>query len=130
MTAPLQLTRAGKFVTQRDLIGAAAADSATLTEANFPLAAAVSGFRAATVWIYWDGTGGGAADTIVVQILIRDAINSFWVATVKKTLTRREAQEFSVQSASEIFVRIDSVAGTTATALKVRVARAQADQVE
>lgn len=130
MTAPLQLTRAGKFVTQRDLSGAAAADNATLSEANFPLAQAVSGYRTATVWIYWDGTAGGAADTIDVQILIRDAVNAFWISTVKKTLKRREAQEFAVQSASEIFVRIDSVAGTTATALKVRVARAQADLVE
>lgn len=69
MTAPLALTRPGKFVTQRDLVGAAAVDNTTLSDANFPPAQAVSGAGARQIWVYWEGTGGAAPDTIDVAIL-------------------------------------------------------------
>lgn len=127
MAAPAQLTKPGKFVTQRDLSGAAVADPTDLSEANFPPAGAVSGQGSRSVWVYWEGTGGVVSDTINVQILIRDAINAFWVATPVKTLIRREAQEFPVQGASQIFARI-AAESTTATALKIRMAMGETEE--
>lgn len=73
MARPVALNNASSQVTlARSISGVIAADSATLTDANFPVASALdcTGFQSIFVGVE---IAGGAAPTATVEALIRDA---------------------------------------------------------
>lgn len=48
-----RLNKPGFFLLHRSLVGAAAADSTTISDANFPPADAFSGEGSETIWVTW-----------------------------------------------------------------------------
>lgn len=119
----------GRFLLHRDTTGAAAADSATINDTNFPPAGAFSSTGSISTWVVWTGTGGTAADTISVVPLVRDGVNDLWYLTPAITLTKDTLKEVILYSAGAIYLRISAVS-TTATAVKVRVAKADSKPTE
>lgn len=117
------LDRPGYFLQHRSLSGAAAADSTTLSDANFPLAVAFSSKGAEKIFVYWTGTGGALTDTLDLEPLIRDGINNVWIRRPKLTVKKDLAEIFELGEAAVAFIRIDATA-TTATAVKIRVSQA------
>lgn len=130
MAADGRIYKPGRFLTHRDLTGAAATDNATINDTNYPPASAFDASGGKSVWLVWNATGGTAADTIVVTPLIRDGINGRWNLLPDVTLTRDVMKESFLYGAGGVFIKITTVSGTTATAIKVRVAIADNEIVE
>lgn len=116
-----RLNKPGNFITQRTLTGAAAVDSTTYNDSNFPPANAVKAAGSLTIWVTWNGTGGTMADTIDVEPLIRNNSDNEWLRLAVIQLKKQEAKQVSVASAGEVFLRINAVS-TTCTDLRVRAA--------
>lgn len=119
-----RLAKPGNWITQRTLTGAAATDSTTYDDINFPPAQAVKGAKSLSCFVTWNGTGGTMADTIDVEPLIRNNADTEWIRLQVVQLKKQEAKEVRVCGAGEIFFRINAVS-TTATALRVRAAMAE-----
>lgn len=125
-----ELDKPGFFLTHRNLSGAAAADPATLDDADFPPADAFFGHRCTSIWIYWTGTGGVLTETLDLQPLLRDGTNQRWVRNGGLlTLAKDRVVELSIQEAAQNFIRIDAEA-TAATDIQIRVGMAERAQPE
>jgi len=72
--ATIQLAFAPKFMTVRSVAGAAAADNATVSDANYPLATFGfdPGAMVREILVFWQGTGVAPGDTLDLQLLHRD----------------------------------------------------------
>ena len=119
-----ELSKPGKFETHRTIAGAAVADNATISDVNFPPANAFFGNGCESIWVYWTCNGGAGADTIALQLLVRDGVNDVWVKGPTKVVVKDTLEKFDVHSASICFMRIDAET-TTGTDVSIRVAKAQ-----
>jgi hypothetical protein len=124
-----RIYKPGRFLTHRNLTGAAATDSATINDTNYPPASAFNAGGSRSVWLVWNGAGGTSSDTITVVPLVRDGINALWNQLASVVLTRDRMAEYYLYGAGAVFLMITAVS-TTATALQVRVALANSEIVE
>lgn len=124
-----RIYKPGRFLTHRDLTGAAATDSATINDTNFPPASAFDSGGCRSAWLVWNCTGGTSTDTITVVPLVRDGISGIWDLLPSVTLTRDTLSEYYFYGIGGIFLRI-SATSTTGTNIKVRVALANSEIVE
>ena len=76
----LSLSPAPGFRVVRTQSGSVAVDSSTLSLANYPLDQQLEPNAADEIVFYWLQTGGNTSDTIDVQPLIYDVVNSRYVA--------------------------------------------------
>jgi hypothetical protein len=111
---------AGSFADHRTIAGTPAAESATLSDANFPPANALHCAGAKTILVYYDDDSGGAG-TITFQPLIRDGVNGLWLPRPTVVVTGRSPAEITVFGANEVFLRVNAVAAPGNNA-KVRAA--------
>jgi hypothetical protein len=130
MAADGRLYNPGHFLLHRDTAGAAAIDSATINDTNYPPADAFAGTGSSSFWAVWTGAAGSAADTIKVVPLVRNGVVGVWYLTPEITLTRNTLKEITLYEASQIYLRISDVTGTTATDIEIRVALAGAKPTE
>ena len=119
----------GHFKTVRTL-ATVAADSATINDTNFPPTSAFAATGARSIWIVWHGTGGTSADTIKIVPLVRDGINNVWNLMTEVTLVKDTLLEVFTYGAAQVYLRISLTSATTATALTVNVAIADAERVQ
>lgn len=116
-----RLAKAGNFTTHRSLIGAAATDSTTYNDSNFPPTSAFHTISSLTMFVTWNGTGGTNADTIDIEPLMRNDIDGEWIRMAVVQIKKQSLAEVRVAGAGLIFLRINAVS-TTATDLKIKAA--------
>lgn len=111
----------GKFLTHRNLSGAATVDSSTINDTNFPIAGGFDAWGWETILLYFTGTGEDlAVHELVLEPLYRDATNGTWVRGARFTLKVRQMAEFPTNGAPLVFVRIEAVVGAGLSAVQMR----------
>lgn len=116
-----RLHAVGKFLTHRNIAGAAAADSSVINDANFPTSSGFDSWNWETILLYFTGTGEDlAVHELVLEPLYRDATNSVWTRGARFALKARQLAEFPTNGAPLVSVRIESVTGAGLSAVQIR----------
>lgn len=128
---PTRLYKAPQFTTVRSKSGAFAADSGTLSDANYPLTEAIEPFGGAPeLTAYWYASGGTvhAEDYVDLQILYRDAKNpasARWVeGPIVSGVKQNQAVAFPARACTMCYVRVAGFVCASGTGLKVMAASA------
>jgi hypothetical protein len=121
-----QLKRPPTYVTVRTGTGAVAADSATLSDANYPLASAIEPPGAPEVEFYWYA-GGGTVDPndfLDLQLLHRDVkygASGLWVEGPTRYGVRAgELCRFKTGTSTQIYLRVQRVVCPAGTGLVIK----------
>jgi len=122
------LGRAPSFVTVRDVAGVLTADSAVLSDANYPLTDSVEGFGGAPgIAVSWYTTGGTphALDSLDLQLLFRDNRAQWIEGPTRLGVLKNTIVTFRTENCTAVYLRIVSVLSLlTASGLIVRAASA------
>lgn len=120
-----RLLEAPTWTKVRDVAGALTADPAVVNDTNYPPANAVDPDRAEVMSVYWEGVGAGRLDTIDLQVLMRDGINSQWVdGETKYGLPPRQVVTLKAHRTSMVYFRVQGINTVNAvTALEIHAVR-------
>ncbi len=128
---PTRINRPPLFVEVRSKAGAFAADSTTLSDANYPLTSAFEPMGGgAAVAVYWYATGGTvhALDFVDLQILYRDSKYSTagqWTeGPIQSGIKQNAIVTFPTANCSMCYIRVLGVNSAAGTGLRVLAATA------
>jgi hypothetical protein len=117
-----RIQSAGEFLTHRSLSGAAAADSSTINDTNFPIAGGFDSYGWESTLVYWTATGESyATHELVLEPLYRDGTNGRWLRGAKFTVKPGAVAEIPSLGFGLVFIRIDSASAAGATDVRIRV---------
>ena len=123
-----QLYKAPTFVTVRSQVGAAVADDAVLSDANYPLADALTPYGDGSgcgIVYYWSATGVAPGDVITVELLFRDSKigTGAWIRGPQTAnLVYGVAAYLPLHGCDLVYMRIVGETVAAATALYIRAA--------
>ena len=123
-----RIAKAGNFITHRSLTGAAANDPTTYDDATFPPTQGFRAWGALSMFVTWNGTGGTNADTLDIEPLIHNDINSEWLRLAVVQIKKQGLVEVRIGSPGTVFLRINANS-TTATNLQIRVCMGETEHV-
>jgi hypothetical protein len=124
----VRLALCPEFTTVRTKAGAFAADSATLSDTNFPPEdCIVAPGRNHEVIVYWDASGGsvGPHDFVDLELLMRDGslVTPAWTThQVVLGVKQKEVKRFQIVGASHVYIRVAGVSCASGTGLTIRAA--------
>lgn len=120
-----ELKQLPKFTTVRSTTGAAAADSAVVSDANYPTSSSFKPYGGAKrIAVRWYQGGGtiNLEDWAEIQILIRDVTKGDWLLGEAVLLKPQQVGYLPTYGSTEVYARIARISAPSATGIVVEAA--------